>query len=353
MKWYGVYIILLLSLTINVNAQDPYFTQNLFHTLYMNPAYAGFGSKLKTSLSYRNQWRNEELPSYRTLYASADAKAFCFNNESYVAFGAFVLFDQEFGGMITNTNTNFSIATSLKLSANNNFESRLLMGLAGGIYSRSYDITDDLLFESVVNGGANFDPVFSSGNDFPGSRLVEDVGVGLGLQMTIKNRHSILIGAAGNHLTSPVLFGPDRMHRKFSGNILADFTTLNRLDFKVYADFALQNKAMRTQTGFMMGLLPNITNNSGADDFGIQGGATFSLAGDQYTTLAFESVSPVLQLNYLFFDFIVSKDINISTRRVANQKGGMEFIFRFRINEHKIKSKERLPKLCSEPCPLP
>jgi len=116
---------------------------------------------------------------------------------------------------------------------------------------------------------------------------------------------------------------------------------------------ALQNKAIRSHAGVLFGLVSNTSNNNSADDFGIQGGATISIVGDQDRALAFESVSPVIQLNYLFFDFIVTKDINVSTRKIANQKGGMEFIFRFRISDHKIKSKERLPKLCSEPCPLP
>jgi len=334
-------------------AQDPYFTQNLYHTLYLNPAYAGYGSKLKTTLSYRNQWRNEELPSYRTLYVAADAKAFCFSNDSYVAFGGFALLDQEYGGMIRNTNANISVAASLKLSDNSNFESRILLGMAGGLYSRSYNLSDELLFESVVNGGGNFDPLFVDGTIDLGSRLVEDIGVGLGIQFTMKGRHSILVGASGTHLTSPALFGPDRLHRKYSANILADFTTINQLDFKIYADMALQNKAIRSHAGVLFGLVSNTSNNNSADDFGIQGGATISIVGDQDRALAFESVSPVIQLNYLFFDFIITKDINVSTRRIANQKGGMEFIMRFRISDHKIKSKERLPKLCSEPCPLP
>ena len=352
MKKWIIYITLL-CWSIPSNGQDPYFTQNLYHTLYLNPAYAGFGAKLKTTFSYRNQWRNNETPSYRTLYVDADAKAFCFSNDSYVAFGGFLLYDQEFGGMITNIQTSFSVASSIQLSYSHKFESRILMGLSAGLYNRSYDLTDELLFETVVNGGNNFDPLFTNGVGDIGSRLTEDIGVGLGMQFTISQRHSILIGASGSHLTSPALFGDDRVQRKYGANILTDFRTRNRLDFKLYSDFSLQGKALRSHTGFMMGLVQNISNNNTADDFGIQGGVTFSIVGDEYRAVAFESISPVLSLNYLFFDFIVTKDINVSTARVAQQKGGMEFIFRFRINDHKIKSKERLPKLCSEHCPLP
>ena len=346
-------MILLVAMTNEGIAQDPYFTQNLFHKLYLSPAYTGYGSKLSTSTSYRNQWRNDDLPSYRTLYTGVDAKAFCFNNSSYVAFGGFLVFDQEFGGMISNTNANLSMAASLQLSKSRHFESRMMIGLSGGLYSRSYDLSDDLLFESIVTSGSNFDPIVMDGIIYGDDRMVEDVGVGLGLQFTFNDQYSLLIGAAGTHLTSPLLFGNDRLARKFNGNILASARTGNGLNYKAFSDFSLQGKAMRTHAGAIFGLSPDLSNNNKGDDFGIQAGLTLSVVGDHHQSMALESISPVLILNYLLFDFVVTKDINISTSSVAHQKGGLEFTFRFKINDHKIKSKERLPRLCTEDCPLP
>lgn len=342
---------LLVCGALSGHTQDPYFIQNLYHTLYLNPAYAGYGSKLKTTLSYRNQWRRNDAPAYRTIYASADAKAFCFSNDSYVAFGGYVLRDEEFSGMISHTRANLSIASSLLLSRSRSFESRLLLGFSGGLINRSFDFSDELLFESVVTAGDNFDPVFLNGT--AANALAEDVGVGMGIQLLIRESMGILIGASGVHLTSPKLGNEDRLARKFGGNILLSYATKKRMEVKVYSDFARQGKSTRSQTGVLFGLAQNISNNSNGDDFGLQGGLTVSLAGDENRSMVLESVSPVLAVNYLFFDFIVTKDFNVSTSGVANQRGGTEFIFRFRINDHKIKSKERLPKLCSEACPLP
>ncbi len=334
--------ILLIGFKRHVHAQDPYFSQNLFHTLYLNPAYTGYGAKMNVNLSYRNQWRYNNYPSYRTTYASLESKVICFNRGSYLAVGGFGIFDQEYLGAIKNSNTQLSIATSLKIADNENVEARIMLAIAGGLLTRNYSVTDPILFETIVTSGNNFDPSFDATNGFSGKSIVEDVAVGAAIEVSLKDRHFMLLGASATHLTAPELFVGDRVERKFSGNFLGSFAMQNRLNTKVYTDFSWQNKFMRSQTGFLIGLAPNFSNNSTKDDFGFEAGATLGIVGDVNKTMAVETISPVLVINYMFVDFIVSKDINISTRNVSENRGGMEFTFQFKITR-----KEHLRKICN------
>ena len=116
----------------------------------------------------------------------------------------------------------------------------------------------------------------------------------------------------------------------------------NRLNTKFYTDFTWQNKFMRSQTGFTIGLAPDFINNSTKDDFGIEAGVTIGLVGDVNKTMAVESVVPVIVINYMFVEVIISKDINISSRSVSENRGGMEFTFQFKITR-----KEHLRKICN------
>lgn len=326
----------------SLKSQDPYFSQNLYHTLYLNSAYTGYGAKMNVNLSYRNQWRYENFPSYRTTYASFESKVICFNQGSYLAMGGFGLFDQEYLGAINNSNAQISIATSLKVAQTRNVEARIMLGMAGGLITRNYTITDPILFETIVTNGNNFDPAYNTANGFSGKSIVEDIGVGIAFEISLKSRHFLLLGASGSHLTSPELFVGDRVERKFSGNFLGSFAMANRLNTKIYTDFSWQNKFLRSQTGFLIGLAPDFLNDSYKDDFGVEGGVTIGIVGDVNKPMAVESISPVLIFKYMFVDIIISKDLNISSRSISENRGGMEFTFQFKITR-----KEHLRKICN------
>ncbi len=349
-RWIGEVKTLMLLLIFPVlfctsnhlQAQDPYFSQNLYHTLYLNPAYTGYGAKMNVNLSYRNQWRYDNYPSYRSTYASIESKIICFNKSSYLAVGGFGLFDQEYLGAINNSNSQISVATSLKLSQSKHVEARLMLGIAGGLISRSYNINDPILFETIVTNGSNFDPALDVNIGFVGKSFVEDISVGSAIEISLKKRHFLLLGVSASHLTSPEIFVGDRVERKFGGNFLGSFAMKNRLSTKFYTDFAWQNKFLRSQTGFLIGLAPDFLNASTKDDFGFEAGATFGLVGDVNQAIALESIVPTIVINYMFIDVIISKDINISSREVSENRGGMEFTMQFKITR-----KEHLRKICN------
>jgi hypothetical protein len=354
-KWGAVFRYLfffwIATVSLSANAQDPYFSQNLFHTLYLNPAYTGYGAKLNANLSYRNQWRYDDYPSYRTTYASIESKVFCFSKQSYLSVGGYGIFDQEYLGAIRNSNAQLSIATGLNIVQNKNVAANFMLALSAGLISRNYSISDPLLFETIVTNGTNFDPIFDANNNgYFGKSIVEDISVGAAIEVGLQDRHFLVLGVSGSHLTSPEIFAGDRVERKFGGNFLGSFAMQNRLNTKVYTDFSWQNKFMRSQTGVLMGLAPNFLNNSTKDDFGFEAGITIGMVGDVNKSIAIESISPVIVINYMFVDFIVSKDINISSRNVSENRGGMEFTFQFKITR-----KEHLEKICNPSsivCPL-
>jgi hypothetical protein len=238
----------------------------------------------------------------------------------------------------------------LNLAQTKKVDATIMLAFSGGLISRNYSVNDPLLFETIVTNGSNFDPIYDANTGFNEKSIVEDIGVGAAIEVGLKDRHFLVLGVSGSHLTSPEIFAGDRVERKFGGNFLGSFAMQNRLNTKIYTDFAWQNKFMRSQTGFTIGLAPNFSNNSTHDDFGFEAGVTIGMVGDVNQSVAIESIAPVLVINYMFVDFIVSKDLNISSRIVSENRGGMEFTFQFKITR-----KDHLEKICNPSsivCPI-
>ena len=51
-----LFILLAISFTLEVKAQDPEFTQFYANPLYLNPAFAGSARCPRIVMNYRNQW---------------------------------------------------------------------------------------------------------------------------------------------------------------------------------------------------------------------------------------------------------------------------------------------------------
>lgn len=83
---YRIFIVPILAfgISVNLNAQDPYFSQFFASRVYLNPAYAGFDPGATLTLNYRDQWFGlpDGNPSasptgYRTFALSAEMQLPC------------------------------------------------------------------------------------------------------------------------------------------------------------------------------------------------------------------------------------------------------------------------------------
>ena len=69
-KWRLIHIIVMLVLSFSVKAQDIEFSQFYANRLYLNPALAGSEFAPVASISYRNQWpqNNKAFVTYTASF---------------------------------------------------------------------------------------------------------------------------------------------------------------------------------------------------------------------------------------------------------------------------------------------
>lgn len=143
-KGFCLLIAMVCLQTIAQAQQDPQYSQYMFNTLAINPAYAGSRDVLSITSLYRKQWKNiEGAPTSMTI--SADMPIL---NEK-IGLGLLVYNDEI--GVFSNKAAYVSYAQRIRLSK----AGTLSLGLTGGMSFFSASLTD-------VNTASPNDPTFSS-----------------------------------------------------------------------------------------------------------------------------------------------------------------------------------------------
>ncbi|MBT2162079.1 PorP/SprF family type IX secretion system membrane protein [Zobellia barbeyronii] len=115
-------LFLLLTMQLSFGQQDAQFTQYMYNTLTVNPAYAGSRDVLGVSLLHRSQWVGMDgAPSTQTFNIQSP-----YNDT--VGLGFSIVHDEI--GNNTNQNTNFDVAFSYSVPTSENYE--LSFGLSAG-----------------------------------------------------------------------------------------------------------------------------------------------------------------------------------------------------------------------------
>ncbi len=135
--------------------QDPMFSQYMFNTMSLNPAYAGSSDLISSSLISRHQWIGlKGAPQTQTLAIHSPLK-------KQVGAGLSIIRDQ------TGPVNNFSVQTNFSYYLNLNKDSRLFFGLMAGMNNVNIKLTevggvnvDDISFQQNLN---SFRPVFGFG----------------------------------------------------------------------------------------------------------------------------------------------------------------------------------------------
>jgi type IX secretion system PorP/SprF family membrane protein len=139
--------------------QDALFSQYMFNTLAINPAYAGSRDVLSATAMYRDQWGGLE-GAPKTLSATVDMP---FSKERMgIGLQAF----NDVIGVTQNTGAYFSYAYRVKLSP----KTTLALGAQVGVFNFRNAL-------SLVKNVGTSDQIFSTANDF--NKILPNVGAGI------------------------------------------------------------------------------------------------------------------------------------------------------------------------------
>lgn len=169
-KWTIIALGLSLTLMSKVEAQQrPVFSQYMFNTLAINPAYAGSQDQLRASAVLRNQWVNlEGAPQTQTLSAHTSLP------RKNIGLG--MMLYRESIGVHSDLGLYLSYAYQIKFKR----KRRLAMGLQMGFNNllsdfnelNSYDVNDP-----VIGYFKNFNPNFGTGVYYSTPRFYAGVSV--------------------------------------------------------------------------------------------------------------------------------------------------------------------------------
>ncbi len=200
----GHILFLMLALIVDLNAQDPLFTQFYANPLYLNPAFAGTGYCPRVCLNYRNQWPNLS-GTYVTYSASYDQHI----NALAGGIGILVTTDDQAKGTLKTTTASFIYSYQATI----NREFAIKAALQATYFQKNLDRTK-LNFGDMIDPRRGF--VWNTNEIVPAqSKYNADFSAGiLGYSAT---KH-YFFGFAANHITQPDegLLGVSRLPAKFT-----------------------------------------------------------------------------------------------------------------------------------------
>ena len=140
-------IVLILIGTMELRAQDPQFSQVFTNPLYLNPAFAGDTHQDRASFSHRRQW--SKIDNGFVTYSMGYDHNF---DKKKMGLGFSMLNDR--AGINSLASTQFMASAAKEIRLNRN--SRIRIGIEGGVTNRSFD-RDKLLFWSEIQSGGEND----------------------------------------------------------------------------------------------------------------------------------------------------------------------------------------------------
>lgn len=328
-KTYNSFLIALFIVvaTLNVKAQDPFFTQYYASPLNVNPAMMGvFQGQWRMNTNYRQQWGGifSDIP-LRTIHASFDYRINIVD-EDYLAFGLNAVQD-ETGAFSRLKSTRGALGVSyMKQLSGNRYSSSdqyLVAGIQvgpGQFRAATDGLWFDRQYDSVAIGVNNN---LASGEVAPQSNMYLDYTAGLMWYMVSDDNQSMYIGGSAHHLSNPNIsfFGnkSESLRRRFSINAGGEFPISDELSVLPSMMASLQGPSMMTQFGSNFRY-----SNHDWQEVAVRIGGAYRLSnkysgilGDAFT------VTGMLEMNGWVFG--ASYDIHTSTiLRPTNGRGAWE-----------------------------
>ena len=195
---------------LQLNAQDPTFTQFYANPTYLNPALAGSHGCPRVAMNYRNEWP-QLTGNYVTYAASFDTYSKSVNG----GIGVLAMHDQQGQGTIQTSMLGLIYSYHLKLSR----KASMMFGARAAWFQKFLD-WDKLTFGDMIDPRRGF--IYQTG-DVPrgnGRRGFFDVSAG-----AVVFTKKFFGGAAIHHLNTPdesMILGQSKLPMRITGHVGAD-----------------------------------------------------------------------------------------------------------------------------------
>lgn len=226
-----------LSVSSDLYAQDPTFTQFYANPLYLNPAFAGSHGCPRFNMNYRNEW-----PSLSSNYVTYSASYDSYFKGISGGLGVIATHDRQGSGTIQTSNLGLIYSFHLKFSR----KFSLLFG-AKANWTQKFLDWDRLTFGDMIDERKGF--IYQTGDiRNNGSRGFFDASSGV-----VGLTKRFFFGVAAHHLNMPnesMLDQESRMPIRWTAHFGSDIVISNRSRFETKTSI-MPNVIFQYQRGFM------------------------------------------------------------------------------------------------------
>lgn len=259
MQHYYSLLIVFFCFIAGVSAQDKHFSQFYATPITLNPALTGaFDGTYRVAGIYRDQWRavfDDPIVTYTT---ALDARLKMPNkSRKKDAVGVGLLFYSDKVNTIDFSTNQMMLSAAYHKSLDLQNTQFLSVGIQGGIAQRNLNY-EKLTFEDQFNGVDAY-----SGGSLevlpPNNFSFGDLNVGVNYTAQLNKTTSLFAGVSLHHIFEPRISfyydkeipssSDERLHRKYSGQVSAQFDVGERMQLIPRLLFSLQGPHMRINAG--------------------------------------------------------------------------------------------------------
>ncbi|MEO5571742.1 MAG: PorP/SprF family type IX secretion system membrane protein [Bacteroidia bacterium] len=310
---------------LNVNGQDPHFSQYFNTPLYVNPANAGNGIEyMRATLVYRNQWASVASP-FVTEGFLIDKTV------NRLGFGFFAVKNSAGKSSLKQLNLAGTLNYNLPLGETNQISGALQIGMLHKSFNPS-----EMTFDSQFNEDTGFDPTVSSGEIFTYTSITRpDVGIGIMWQHGFGNKKINFKPYGGfsiAHINNPsetFIISENKLPAKYSFNFGAGIMLKENLELRPSVLYMAQDHFHEFNFGTVASFIAENNNKFQVGLYDRSNDAIIVYAG--------------YQVSRIFIG--TSYDINVSGLSPASHSsGGFEISLSFIPKAPPKKSKSPQPK---------
>lgn len=321
-------LVLGISASISLIAQDVHFSQMHMTPLLLNPSSAGaFKGDQRVTLNYKDQWRSVARP-YSTFALEADM-AVLKKNAGHLGVGLQLYRDKAGDLSMGTTSAILNLAYHVKLTDGQ----YLSAGLAGGAAQRNIDFVDARFGNQYDGSGHNSG--YATGENFSVSNFMfADFSGGIQWNYskgssTISSKDGLdaTVGVSYQHLNQPkrsYIQSDERFYSKTVAHAMLSYGVKNtHIDLQPQFYYFLQGKS----TEMVSGLNVRYVLKEESKYTGLVKGAAVALGGYYRWK---DAVIMAATIEHGSYTLGLSYDVNVSSLRTAsNYKGGFEISLRF------------------------
>ncbi|MEL6624058.1 MAG: type IX secretion system membrane protein PorP/SprF [Bacteroidota bacterium] len=322
---------LMLAMGLQVQAQDPQYSQFYSNLLALNPAFAGSAGGPRIAMNFRGQWI--KIPGYYQQAAfSMDMPIFPLGTSQGIGinFNA----DRAGEGDLTKLSLNFNYAYEVELVKREHY---IRFGLSGGIIQATID-PFKLVFPDQIDPSCGFClPTNEPLGEWQTNRVVEDVSAGF-----VYYNEFAYIGLTANHITQP--------DETFTRTVGAPGGLETRLPIKYTLtgglNIPVRSMGSRREVSVTPAFLAKFQEEFFQVDAGLYVNAEPMVFGLWYRHQ--DAIIGLIGIQYENYRFGVSYDYTTSSLGQGNSGGSVEASLQMEFEQYQRVKKRKHRKM---PCP--